>query len=369
MKKISGKKKFWLGFGIYMGVLLIAVIVVFFKTWSSMKKYENAQPDKVMDRYLDTLKGGDVSLVKTGAAGAFEPELDFSADIKNAVTGKDISYANALTGTDTMKYAVKDESGNEILEVTLKSTNDRKVLGFLTVSDWVVDDAVAKTGAGNESVTITIPSIYYATVNGIKLSKENMVGDPSPVDDAEYIATYVNAPEVVTYKVEGLYNKPEVKVYNNSDAEIDITAATDGNKVKVGFATQDMPQELMDYTYQAALAYSNFFSRDLEGCSESTACLQPYFPVGSYYIDLAEQYRTGDMWMYSAHNYPEFTNVSVSEYTPYTEDCFSCRVIFDKSMYLTNTGETRVEHNDQTYYYVNIEGNWLIADIRTSSEQ
>jgi hypothetical protein len=39
-------------------------------------------------------------------------------------------------------------------------------------------------------------------------------------------------------------------------------------------------------------------------------------------------------------------------------------VVFDKSMILKLNGQERVDHNDQIYYYVKIDGKWLIADMK-----
>ena len=194
------------------------------------------------------------------------------------------------------------------------------------------------------------------------------MGEPVDMEGMKYVADYVEVPKTVTYEVKGLVSNPDIRVADASGNNIDVSSYTDYSNINVGYVTTQIPAELSDYAVTAAKAYSNFFSRDLAGCGESTACLQIYFPQGSYYIDLAEQYRQGDMWMYSRHNTPEFNNVSVEDYTPYSDVCFSCRVIFDKSMYLTATGDTRTEHNDQTYYFVNVDGKWLIADIKSNVE-
>ena len=87
-------------------------------------------------------------------------------------------------------------------------------------------------------------------------------------------------------------------------------------------------------------------------------------PAGSYYIQMAENYRQQDMWTYSAHQPPVFSNEEVKDYKVYSEDCFSVNVVFDKSMILKLNGQERVDHNDQVYYYVKIDGKWLIADMK-----
>lgn len=79
---------------------------------------------------------------------------------------------------------------------------------------------------------------------------------------------------------------------------------------------------------------------------------------------MAENYRQQDMWTYSAHQPPVFSNEEVKDYKVYSDDCFSVNVVFDKSMILKLNGQERVDHNDQIYYYVKIDGKWLIADMK-----
>ena len=365
-KKNPKSKKFWIGFLIYICILLVLCIVLYAYTWHAMKKYEASQPETLVSEYIDKLNSGDYSSLTVESAGSrFEPDVDLNADLKNTLSGKKLTYATAGAGTDTMTYYIEDENGEKYGEVTLRATSSRKFYAILSISEWEIESTTAYAEAGDKKTKITIPENYTAYVNGVQLTADEQVGDPTPVDGVEYVAEYVTAPMVVTYEVSGLYNDPVITVNDNSGNPVDMSSYTDYTDINVSYAEQAMPQELIDYSYLVAWSYSNFFSRDLDGCSESTACLQIYFPQGSYYIDLAEQYRTGDMWMYSGHETPVFENIAVSEYIPYNDSCYSVRISFDKSM-LLKTGETRTEHNDQTYYFVNIDGSWLVADIRSN---
>lgn len=365
--KIRKKSKFWLGYGIYMGVLLVLVMVLIIYVWNTMKKYEKAQPAYVVEDLIKNLESGDVSSVKTDGGSKFEPEAGLPDTFADEVKGKELTYKVKSSSTYKMVYEIMDDK-NEVCEAVITADNERKIMGILSISDWKVASVSAEAASGAVNVKITVPSIYKVTVNGIELGSDEQVGEPVDMEGMKYVAEYVEVPKTVTYEVKGLISNPDIRVADASGNNIDVSSYTDYSNINVGYVTIQIPAELSDYVVTAAKAYSNFFSRDLAGCGESTACLQIYFPQGSYYIDLAEQYRQGDMWMYSRHNTPEFNNVSVEDYTPYSDVCFSCRIIFDKSMYLTATGDTRTEHNDQTYYFVNIDGKWLIADIKSNVE-
>ncbi|MGN0370471.1 MAG: hypothetical protein ACI4EW_07985 [Butyrivibrio sp.] len=368
-RKVKTKKsKFWRGFVIYVGVLAVLVAVLLIYVWNTMKKYEASQPEPVAVKVAEQLSAGDTSMVSEEVSNKFET-ASVSADLfADSVKGKDLTVSVKSTKATEMQYNLLDND-KVVATVTLKAENQHNIMGILSIADWKVSEVKAVTQAGNNNVSVTVPETYKVYINDVQLGNDEMTGDASVMEGMEYVAEYVELPKFVTYKVKGLINTPVLTVYDADDNPVDLSEVSDYSDVKIGYSSTEMPQELYDHVWLASKSYSNFFSRDLEGCGVSTACLQPFFPANSYYIDLAEQYRQGDMWMYSSHNTPEFNNVSITEYTVYSEVCFSCRVIFDKSMYLTATGETKTEHNDQTYYYVNLDGNWLIADIKTNSAE
>ena len=114
--------------------------------------------------------------------------------------------------------------------------------------------------------------------------------------------------------------------------------------------------------------YTNFFSADLPGCRNSVSPIKDMFPSDSYYLELADTYRREDMWMYSAHKTPVFSDERVDHYVRYSEELFSCEVFFNKSMYLTRTGNTKVDTTHFRLYYGYLNGQWKILDIKTLLE-
>ena len=120
-------------------------------------------------------------------------------------------------------------------------------------------------------------------------------------------------------------------------------------------------QALREMILEGVERYSNFFSKDLPGCRESIDPIRDLFPEDSIYLTLADQYRREDMGVFSSHTNTHFENEEISEFTWYSEDCFSCRVRFDKSMTL---GREIIDTTDNVYFYVKLDGAWVIADIQ-----
>ncbi len=360
------KKRFWIGYGVYMFILAALVAVLLVYVWNVMKKYEKAQPVYVIEELLKELKEGRTDKIAEVEAGKFEKDSDYAGDFAESVKGRELGYSVKTSGSYKATYKILD-GDSVVAEADLKADNERTMMGILSVSDWSVESVRVNVPAGDKNVKVTLPDNYTVKVNGIPLTADERTGEAKALEGMEYVSEYVDAPKTVVYEVKGLRNIPVVEVSDDLGNPVDMSGYTDTADIVVGYRESEMPQELKDYVWSAARDYSNFFSKDIEGCYEGTACIQPYFPAGSYYIDLAEQYRTGDMWMYSAHSAPEFKDINVSEYIRYSDRCFSCRVAFDKHMVLTLSGEARVEHNDQVYYYVNVDGNWLIADMKSKA--
>ncbi|MGN0401957.1 MAG: hypothetical protein ACI4HQ_06815 [Acetatifactor sp.] len=365
MKK---KIKFWMIWLAYVAVLALVIALLWSKIWKIMKEYEAAQPGYAVDALMLQLSDGSYAGPVQVEGNKFEPSDNIAHNFRESVKGRELTWKTESSGSQSV-YGVYDGE-TKVAKATFEAFDQKQIMVILTISDWraVSVEPIVK---GQYSVHLELPEGFGASVNGIALTEEEQVGEAVPMEGMEYVAEYVNIPYYRTYEVKGLLEQPKVEVWDAEGNDVPLQeiagSQTEGSVyARVTFAEQEMPPELEEYVVQAAKDYSNFFSRDLPGSGASTACLQKYFPENSYYIELAERYRQGDMWMYSDHRTPTFTNLETSEYIQYNYECFSCRVVFDKTLYLNRTGETRIEHNDQTYFYVLQGGKWVIADIKSN---
>ena len=63
-KKHKKKSQFWFGYRIYLIVLAVLLVIMWFAVWNTMKKYEAAQPDKVIDNIVNKIESGKISDLK-----------------------------------------------------------------------------------------------------------------------------------------------------------------------------------------------------------------------------------------------------------------------------------------------------------------
>ncbi len=358
--KKKNKSKFWFGFRIYVGAIVVIMAVMLIIVWSKMKKYEESQPQYLLEDIIEGLEKGDTSSINFSSESKFEDAGEQAKLLAESVKGKELTYSIKTSSLDKMEYNIND-GDTTVAVVSINASNTRKMMAILSISDWKIGTVMAPNSTGNNNVKVTVPESFIVSVNGVELGEDEKSGDSSQVEGMEYAAEFVDVPTMITYEVKGLINKPEVTVKDNNGNDVDLSSYKDYSDVSLTFAAQEMPQELQDYVITAAKSYSNFFSKDLDGCSAGTGCIEPYFTSGSEYIARAEEYRLHDMWMYSAHSAPVFSDVAVSDYVVYSDNFFSCRVTFNKDMTLTANGQTMSDPSDKTYYYVKVNDSWVIA--------
>lgn len=87
--KIRKKSKFWLGYGIYMGVLLVLVMVLIIYVWNTRRNMRR-RSGIVVEDLIKNLESGDVSSVKTDGGSKFEPEAGLPDTFADEVRARNL---------------------------------------------------------------------------------------------------------------------------------------------------------------------------------------------------------------------------------------------------------------------------------------
>lgn len=357
-------------------VLFILVLVLF---WALVIRYvnrclvtyEQSQPEYVIEELVQQLEEGKAeSLITfTPSENRFEdPHLARDRYLA-ALAGKEITYEKAADNYNAQAPVYHLYVGDQpIGSISLRETGSAPLMFILAVQEWEVVSLEPLLETGETAITIRVPDTYSVTVNGVTVDDRELTGQSWEMEQFQYAKEYVTVPKLVEYQVSQLFETPEVRITDPYGTEIDYEEA--GGIIQVStFPTAQMDQALADYVLQNAIDYSNFFSRDLEGCRASVEPISHMFPKDSYYLELADNYRKYDMWMYSSHHAPSFANEKVSDYVRYSEDLFSCNVYFEKNMVLISTGASRTDVTDTTFYYAKVDGDWVIVDMQTIVEE
>lgn len=374
MKKRSGKIK--VIYIIYLAVLILLMMIFLWYARKTLILYEASQPQYLMDALIAT-PGLTLSMnTAVLTFNEFETPEDYQEQLKLLLKDNTLQYhflkESYTDGSLTYGiYAGETPIGTAVL----KPVNTITRLIAIPITDWQLTALDAFEAHGNYSASITVPDNYTVRINDIPLT-HTYITERTPYEELEYSAAYVNVPEQVTYQVSGLKHPAQITILDADDCELSIsTDVSDVPSVTSSDASDDsvvlcyvpsekeISAELSSIVLDAVETYSNFFSRDLPGCRESVDPIRGLFPEDSIYLTLADQYRREDMQIFSSHTNTQFINESITEYIPYNDRCFSCRVSFDKSMTLSG-GREMIDTTDNVYYFVLQDGNWLIADIR-----
>ncbi len=355
--------KFWLGLGLFAAVLALFWLFVMGYVHRCLTTYEAAQPERVVEGVVDRLRAGDLGSLEL-TYSRFENAESCRSAYAQALAGKTLTFRKSSASYDALApiYEVYAQE-TPVAAVSLRESASRSLMFILTLQEWEVESVEPLLG-GREPILITAPEGYTVRVNGVELDDRERTGNLLEIEELRYAANYVAVPKLVEYKVEGLLAEPTVEVLD-PQGRVARGLVREGSSYSLDKpAPSDMDSQLEAYVLKNAKDYSNFFSRDLPGCQASVAPLRHMFPADSYYLELAENYRLHDMWMYSGHGAPSFSDERVSNYISYSENLFSCEVYFDKKMILTRTGEERHDITHTRYYYVNQGSGWVIADMQ-----
>lgn len=385
MKKKSGKIK--VIYMIYLAVLILLMMLFLWHARKTLILYEASQPKYLMDALIAT-PGLTLSMnTAVLTFNEFETLEDYQEQLRLLMEDNALQYhflkESYTDGSLTYGiYAGETPIGTAVL----KPVNTITRLIAIPITDWQLTTLDAYEAHGDYSASITVPDNYTIKINDIPLT-HTYVTERTPYEELEYSAAYVSVPEQVTYEVSGLKHPAQITILDADGSELSISSdvsdtppvtsydASDASPVTSSDASigsvvlcylpaeKEISVELRSIVLDAVETYSNFFSRDLPGCRESIEPIRGLFPEDSIYLTLADQYRREDMQIFSSHTDTQFINESITEYIPYNDRCFSCRVSFDKSMTLSS-GRKMIDTTDNIYYFVLQDGNWLIADIR-----
>lgn len=362
---------FWIGYAFFLVTLAVFWIYVLRYVYKCLVAYEASQPERVIETLAKSLEEGKAEEIFTFPASPSrfqEPDI-IKTRFLDVLAGQAITFEKDPGSYDSKNPLYRLFAGDrQIAGITLRELSSEPLMFILSKQEWEVASAVPVLETGPLDLQVHIPDSCTLRVNGIEAGSQEMTGNRWEIPEFSYAAQYTAVPGIVEYSITGLFEEPQIEIYDSYGAPMEYTRT--GSVIEASaFPSSDMDEELAAYALENAINYSNFFSRDLPGCSKSVAPLKYMFPEDSEFLKLAENYRRHDMWMYSNHHAPSFANEEVRDYVQYSEDFFSCNVYFEKSMQLITTGEIRTVITNDTYYYVKIDGKWLIADMRTNIQE
>ena len=274
---------------------------------------------------------------------------------KNTKLSKDEVYAYDLYNNDKL-----------ISTVSIKSINSYKRMAILTIDEWDVVDYQNYFDKGIYAYEIKVPENYTVKVNGNTLSNDDITKE-GDVEGLERLTEYVEIEKSKTYEVNNLVYKPEIKILDENNKEVEykeednkINVTKEFRKIKT---LEDAKSYIKDDFDILKLAenWSLYLTNDLSGGLNT---LRPYLIKDSYYYTMAYNWsRNIDRTFVSSHRLknPVFTNEVVEDFIIYNDNAFSCKVYLEKNMVVS--GKDKQDIMNDRLYFIYYEGGYKLVNM------
>ncbi|MBO4696601.1 MAG: hypothetical protein J5643_04855 [Lachnospiraceae bacterium] len=367
-----GRRIFYISLGVYALVLIILGVVFLRYTDKCLRRYEASRYENVIEskvaEFVAKVKDGSVldMIELPPHACVFESEdLYRSTYLSNLRASGTFTYEKDKNSYDTTHpvFDIYDSNGEMVAQMKLKQTNLKTIFAILTVSDWEIDSIEPVFSATTNTYRISIPDNYKVTINDIAVTAEFRKGEPKKVetDLSENILQYVQVPAIVTYEIEGLAEKPEIKIYDSLGEEVAFAPDEKGNikiDAMVGIQPAEMPQDRHEFALETVQMWADFVTKDLSGAQYGLSKIRKRLAKDSFLYTESAHYATDvDITFISDHRFdnPKYSDVSVTEYTEYSDICYSCHVKFTRNMILNKTGGKRTDQTNSIFFFVYVD--------------
>lgn len=287
----------------------------------------------------------------------------------------------------TLPVSLTVKNGDEIIE-GVPSDDGKTALysvSSLTMPEITFTDVLGNTKSYSDSgeykfkeYVITIPSNY--TLMGDEVIPLS-VASLSDIDTYRYVSEYCpDMPRSATYNLCIMADEFNVKVLDNTGAEVDISDLGSSFSLEGQTGSEEIPENIVNAPDPLKLAkqWSLFMTDDLAGAKHGFYEMEKYLIADSYLREVALKWATGvDITFTSPHTLSKnpFTTEEATNFVSYGDNCFSCDITLEKTMHIKKAN-TVIDKINSTFFFVyhddtdngKDDPHWAIADIQKIAE-
>ena len=350
-------------YGFYFGLILVFFVGVFITlNWLNgwLGKYEAAQPTIKCQQVFDQLfanpdwaqlyrLAGDPTGTGTNKYDTqFEGQDAFVRYMTEKVGSQQLSYVETSGGLTGKKYLVR--LGTEKLDsFTLLGQQDN----IIDIPDWQLGEVELFLNR-NQSIKIRKMENHVAYINNNPLSDDYTIQIASTKADERQAAE--NRIRTSIQEVDGLLTTPELLVYDQTGAPIEVRYNADSGMFEEQISAIAITDEERSAVFGALEAYAGF----MINASGSRAAVAKYFDGGSQtYNDIVKM--NGELWM-NADRGHDFLNEEILGYTKHSDTLFSVRA--SMVMHVKNKDNTEKDYNvTQSMYFQYKNNKWVCTEM------
>ncbi len=351
-------------YSVYFLMIFVFFIGIFLTlNWLNgwLKDFEAAQPTVICQQVFDQLfanpdwarlyrQAGD----PTGSGvnkydTEFEGVDEYAAYMSAKTAGKQLEYVETSGGLSGKKYIVRLD-GEKVATFTLMGQTE----SLTDIPDWKLGD-IELFFTRSQSIQIRKLENHQAQINGTFLD-DNIYTIQRAATKADLSLPAENQVRTTILKVDNLLAEPQLLVYDQTGAPIEVRYNPDSGMYEEQIAAIAMTEEERSAVFGALESYAGF----MINASGSRTALSKYFESGTQtYQDILKM--GSELWMNSDRGH-EFLNEEIMGYTKHSDTLFSVRA--GLTMHVNNKDGTEKDFNvTQSMYFTLKNGNWLCREM------
>jgi hypothetical protein len=328
--------------------------------WRNMTYYEKSMPSYVLDPYLSpVIEGGLPKLLVQEAAVPAKYE---SSQVKDQFI-RGLLAQGELTYTRSALYA---KEGKELYlfkagRTTLAAVTLEKIAEG-AFGRWQVAEVEIQLPIYGE-MRLYVPDGAQVTVNGSRLDEGDQTAGGIPFEELDGLPQdLIEMPGQTEYRLTGLYNQPVIEALGFAGNPLPVEWREDED-VRTAVIIPTAPEEDLEALEKMALddthLYSNYTSHDAT-----------FGALARRLVREAEIYgnmQTMETIWYTNHVAFAFSDERVHNIRWYSPDCLAADIDYTYTISRSN-GRTYPFNTAVTFYYLKLNGQWLIGDIALQQE-
>ena len=346
---------------LYIAVLTVLAVLVLKDVYNTLMEMQDQDPIRLVENRIHNLTDEELASLFESNSAYENPEISIK-NIRDYVNSGNLTIQKCGTN----EYEVSKD-GNKLFVAGLKVLKTNKKYLIFNYDLLEFESLRVATDGELYHYEITAPSFYQITVNGRE------IGTPAksvPLEGFADVKDIVSLPSTNTYVVDHLTKEPDIRITEKgTDISFTLSEKMDlSDAYKNAHSFQSMEEAGIDFNaLEFAEKWDLFMTDDLPGRSHGYYELEPYFIEDTEMQKKAYEWATGiDITLTSAHTLanPALTNQQISNVVVYDDNTVSYEAYIEKTMIITQTGQTKLEKFASTIYLVRYEDEWKVANIR-----
>lgn len=356
----KGGPDFWQIYGLILGLLLVAVGGGLGYLWRNLTAYEASMPDYVLSQYSSpAIQGGLPKLFAHEAAlpGKYESSQVKDKFIRSLLSQGELEYRRSASQSKEGKELYLFKAGQETLAVLALEKVHQGPFGY-----WQAADIELRLPVYGE-LRLYVPEGTQVTVNGNPLDEGDRINQGLPYEELQALPQdLIEMPKQSEYLLTGLYNQPVIEAMGPYGNELAVKWR-ETEEGKAAAIIPLAPPEDLPAIEEMILAdiriYSNYTSRDAAFSSLARRLIRN--------AKIYKEMQTLETIYYTDHTGFSFNDEKVHYVRLYSSDCLAAHTNYIYTIIRAN-GQTHPLDTALTFYYLRINGQWMIADIAQQKE-